>query len=134
MESLIGEVRKVNRARIDQVSSASVFVDRRTRIKTGRSDIRDVSGRVLANDDASPTFRRASLDPVRIATINRDLSKTDRPRDYQIRCNRRLPGAIRHNLLLSHCHPRAKNSRAPSALNAITSIMPIAPKTLSTDL
>src|SRR5215470_5475672 len=77
VQSLVGEVRKNNRAVQHRVVAAAVLMHPGARIEPSWSHISDCPVAGPAHDDFSTAFLRTPLDPIDVITVDADLLQAD---------------------------------------------------------
>jgi len=95
IDSLVNEVRKVDRSISDDERSSAVLVNSRANVEGRRRHIDCSPVRCPTYDDVSSTFSRAHLDPVYILAVECDLPKLYSFGDDKLRGDWRPPRAIR---------------------------------------
>jgi len=84
VQPLILEIGKVDHTLVDEKSAASVLVDARARVESGRDDVRDHALRRATHDGRPPSLLRAPLTPIDILAIQRDASQPEHAGHNQV--------------------------------------------------
>src|SRR5918994_328762 len=102
VDSLVGEVREVDRASVDGEAASAVFVHPRARVERLRRNVLGSSVRGQEPDDVAPALAGPALQPVHIPTIDHYFRQSHYAPDDQVRGDRRPPGSVGRDSTFGH--------------------------------
>ncbi len=88
VKPLVGVITEERDILRDHIRRSAIFVDARAGIRIGRVDVFAVSPGVPADDNVTPTLRRARLEPAEVIAAQGHLAESDRARRNQVGCDR----------------------------------------------
>ena len=94
IDALIGEIREIDRALVDRVCAAAVFMHARAHVEGRRRDVADVAIRRAPDDHVAAALRRPALDPIHILAVELNLIEAKRAGGDARSRERRWPGAV----------------------------------------
>ena len=94
VDSLVGEVREVERAFVDREVAPTVLVYPRARVEGPRRHVLDASVRCPAHDDVAPALAGTALQPVHVFAARRYLREAYRAADDHARGDRGPPRTV----------------------------------------
>ena len=98
IQAAVGEIGEIDASVRHHPRSAAVFVHARARVVGRRRDVgrRSVAG--VAHDHVAALLLRPPFQPIDIVAVEPHVRQRNGLRDNQLRCDRRLPGAVGRGL------------------------------------
>src|SRR5918994_4093393 len=102
VDSLVGEVREVDRASVEGEAASAVFVHPRAHVERLRRNVLGSSVRGQEHDDVAPALAGPALQPVHVPTIDHYFRQPHYAPDDQVRGDRRPPGTVGRDSTFGH--------------------------------